>query len=365
MLQKKREIIQKINPIFVTPSRWLAEKVVNIPELKRLGVEVIPNGFDINSFRPVDKITARRILGLKTNGFFILFGASDIGEKRKGFDLLKQALIKCLDYPSFAEQAGKDGINLICFGQLNKIEVNNIGIPVTSLGYITEMDQIRSAYSAANIFVLPSREDNLPNTIIEAMCCGTPSIAFSVGGIPEIIENQQTGLLVTPGNINEMSKAIVNIVNTPELHKKMAMNCRKRAIEEYSIDVVVKKYADLYKKILELRPHGANLISMSQNSLGKVANDELLYHDQMKSLIDQFLIREIIELKNRITLVDADRRLRMEPIDKLIQRLKEAQSILKAIRSGRVFRILRKIGLWSGMEKMISQALPSIREEKE
>jgi glycosyltransferase involved in cell wall biosynthesis/polysaccharide pyruvyl transferase WcaK-like protein/MoaA/NifB/PqqE/SkfB family radical SAM enzyme len=364
MLQKKRSIIQKMNPIFVTPSRWLAEKVRNIPELKKLRVEVIPNGIDIKSFRPVAKITARRKLGLRRNGFFILFGASDIGEKRKGFNLLKQALIKCLDNPFFAKEVKKDEINLICFGELNKIEINSIGLPVTSLGYITEIDQIRSAYSAADILVLPSLEDNLPNTIIEAMCCGTPSIAFSVGGIPEIIENQQTGLLITPGNIDEMSKAIVNIVNTPELHKRMQMNCRKRAIEEYSIDVVVKKYADLYKEILGSTSYAVNLISISQNSLGKVANDELLDDNQMKSLMDEFAIREIIELKNRIPLVDPGRRLRKEPIDELTQWLEEAQSVLKALRSGKVFRILRKVGLWKGMDEMISQTLPSVSEER-
>ena len=114
-------------------------------------------------------------------------------------------------------------------------------------------DRLLSAiYSAADIFVIPSIEDNLPNTVLEAMACGTPVVGFDVGGIPDMVRPGITGELAPAGDVARLSQVIYALLETPEKRHELAANCRRIAEEEYALDLQAHRYMALYKQMLEI-----------------------------------------------------------------------------------------------------------------
>jgi glycosyltransferase involved in cell wall biosynthesis len=107
-------------------------------------------------------------------------------------------------------------------------------------------------YSAADIFVLPALQDNFPNTALEALACGLPVIAFDAGGVPEIVRDGLTGLLVEPANPQALASAIEELVGNPERRKEMSANCRRIAVQEYALEVQARRYSDLYSSLLQV-----------------------------------------------------------------------------------------------------------------
>ncbi len=105
------------------------------------------------------------------------------------------------------------------------------------------------AYTAADLFVLPSYQDNFPNTALESQSCGIPAVAFAVGGIPEIVRNGVTGVTVHPGDIDLLAKAIEDLLNAPQKIAELSANCRRVAVTEYSSEVQAKRYLDLYESL--------------------------------------------------------------------------------------------------------------------
>ena len=228
----------------VTPSFWLKNTIQGNSLFGKYNIDVIYNGIDISIFNPKQQILARNELSLDVKKQIILFGAIDaITDKRKGFDLLSAALtlLKDLD----------DNIEIVIFGSKSKkIEYNN-GFKTYYLGTIKDQKLLNTIYSAADVFILPSRIENLPNTAIEAIASGTPTIAFNVGGLPEIIEHKINGYLAEPYSIIDLAEGINWILNLDKKdYQKLRLNARASAERKFDISLMVKKYSDLYKKIL-------------------------------------------------------------------------------------------------------------------
>jgi hypothetical protein len=179
----------------------------------------------------------------------LLFGAIDGAEKRKGFAELTDAMKTCRENEAFQELLRKNQVRLLCFGSPND-QLESMGIPVVSLGRLGSDEDIRDAYSAADIFLLPSLEDNLPNTILESMSCGTPVVAFHVGGVPDMITDGVNGLLVKAFDTQKMGEAIVSLLVDPEKRSAMGKACRERAIRDYALDVQAGNYLKLYDDLL-------------------------------------------------------------------------------------------------------------------
>ena len=146
---------------------------------------VIPNPININKWSPINRDIARETLSLPKNLDLILFGsASGIKSYHKGFDLLHEAIIKMENLKNTRQ------IGLVIFGQSKPKTLPKYNFPVFHLGYLNDSISLRTAYSAADLLVIPSRVDNLPNTCVESFACGTPVIAFNTCGLPDLISHK-------------------------------------------------------------------------------------------------------------------------------------------------------------------------------
>lgn len=246
--KRKREAYDSISKeriTFVTPSRWLAGKVKESSLAEGVRVDVIPNGLNTEIFRPIDKKVAREALGLAPDATYILFASYFSGDSYKGFPTLLEALRKVRDTPNLA------GLT-VGLGEPSAFDGSPIFI--RSLGFIKAEEQMAFVYCAADLFVLPSLEDNFPNTALEALACGIPTLAFRVGGIPEIVRDGHTGRTVAPGDSDELARGIDELLADSARRNAMSKESRRIALAEYSLKLQAERYEALYQKLLEVAP---------------------------------------------------------------------------------------------------------------
>lgn len=241
MWKRKKEVFSEgWNPILVCPSQWLADRVGE-SYLNRYQIEVIPNGIDTELFKPKDKIEARKKLGMPLSKKVILFVAPKLKDEQKGakffFETLKY--VKTKDW--MAITLGK---KIDLNGKLQK------NINIKQLGYISDPELVAEAYNVADIFCITSLDETFGRTVAESMACGTPVVGFKTGGVSEQVSND-CGILVEPKNIKDLAEAINKLLNNNEKRKRLSLNCRKRALENYSVEKFKERYIDLYKKILK------------------------------------------------------------------------------------------------------------------
>jgi glycosyltransferase involved in cell wall biosynthesis len=240
--QRKQQAWKNIPMTIITPSRWLATVAQSSSLFQQLPVKVIPNGLDTQVYQPMPRAVARQALGLPVDRQLILFGAlSATSDRRKGFDLLLAALAQ------LPEQR-REMIELVILGAKQPKNLPNFGFPVHYLGELTQDEQLAKTYAAADVFVLPSREDNLPNTILEALACGTPCVSFAVGGIPEAIDHLQNGYIAPAFETTELARGIDWVLGA-EADALQAV-ARQKALQEYALAVQAQRYQDLYTSLL-------------------------------------------------------------------------------------------------------------------
>lgn len=239
-LRKKKHWL---NPIYVVaPSDWMAKCVRSSDLMCDWPVRVIPYPIDVERWKPVNRLNARKNLSLPNNVPIILFGAiSGVADKRKGFDLLLKALCYL--------KAKRAKFELIVFGGLVDDLAHNLPFATHSFGVVTDQQKLCEIYSAVDVMVIPSRQDNLPNAGIEAHACGTPVVAFDVGGLSSIIDHLFTGYLATPFDEEELAEGISTVLSSVDFFSD---NARKKAISRFSPDVVAAEYIDVYQEILGL-----------------------------------------------------------------------------------------------------------------
>jgi glycosyltransferase involved in cell wall biosynthesis len=207
--------------------------------LSGMRVSVIPNSLDTDLFSPQDRQASRKELGIPHDAEVVLFSAASVVDRRKGFQFLAQALAT-LDDPH-----GK--LLLVSLGK-GRPKITT-PVPHLHLGRITDDSHLAQAYSAADLFAIPSLQDNLPNTVLESMACGTPVVGFAVGGIPEMVRPGVTGLLATPQDANSLGSVISELVAQPDLRAQMRVNCRRIAEHEYALEVQARRYGELYQEL--------------------------------------------------------------------------------------------------------------------
>ena len=230
--------------ITVAPSRWLAKEARSSKLFGKVRIENIPNGINVNIFKIYDKLSSRKKYGLPSNKKILLFGGvNPLSAERKGYKLLSGVI----------EELSKSSINkdlaLVVFGSTHNNKLN-FNLPTYYVGKISSEKDLAEIYSAADIFIAPSIEDNLPNTVIESMSCGTPVVAFNIGGMSDMIEDKINGIIVNPFDNVLMAKEIVTILNDVEYQKKMSTEARKKVLKEFDINLVANKYRQVYKTIL-------------------------------------------------------------------------------------------------------------------
>jgi glycosyltransferase involved in cell wall biosynthesis len=227
----------------VSPSRWLAQCVHESRLFQKAKISIIPNGIDLKIYYPRKVETVRSELKLPAQQKLILFGAMSLSEKRKGFDLLKASL-SMIKNNNTAEMPA-----LLVFGEVTD-EIKNLGFQTYSMGYVDDESKLAKLYSAANVFIAPSRQDNLPNTVMEALACGTPVVAFDIGGMPDMIEHQKNGYLAKPYDTQDLAVGIDWILSDSERWNNLSERARKKAEQEFDIKLIAQKYLDLYENIL-------------------------------------------------------------------------------------------------------------------
>jgi glycosyltransferase involved in cell wall biosynthesis len=249
------------NLTIVTPSKWLAECAKKSCVFKGLRVEVIPNSLETDIFKPKAKNLAKKEIGLEPQSIILLFGAHSSKEKRKGFNQLLKAIKCCFQDDRFKNLAKSGGIRILNFGPPQG-ELEELDIEIESIGYVNDNDKLSTIYSAADIFILPSLEDNLPNTMLEAMACGTPVVSFEVGGMPDVIQNGVTGYMAPCFNSEELGALILNLTFNEKKRKQMGKNCRKLIKTKFKLTDQAENYLELFEDLLKK----GKTISKEENS---------------------------------------------------------------------------------------------------
>lgn len=242
---RKNKHWKNIDFKIVALNRWMIQSIAESSLLKSRETRVIPNCLDLNVFKPFDKISARKELGLPLQKKLILFGAiHSMSDTRKGYAYLRQTLRQVAGNPSMTDT------ELVVFGASYQQNDTPDKLNTHYMGTLTEEKTIALLYSAADVFIAPSIQDNLPNTVLEATACGTPSVAFNIGGLPDLIEHRNTGYLAQPFSTDELGNGIIWILENDDRYRTLARNAREKAVREFSPEIVAKKHINLYNDIL-------------------------------------------------------------------------------------------------------------------
>ncbi|HEY9849898.1 MAG TPA: glycosyltransferase family 4 protein [Leptolyngbyaceae cyanobacterium] len=248
---RKASAWEKLNLTIVTPSKWLAKCAQESSLFKDVRIEVIPYGLDIQKYQPIDRNLARQLLKLPQDKQLILFGAmSATSDRRKGFHLLQPAL------QSLSKSGWLDRAELVVLGSSGPKNEDNLSFPCHYLGQLSDDISLALVYAAADVFVAPSVEDNLPNTIMEALACGTPCVAFYIGGMPDMIEHQQNGYLAKPYQVEDLAQGIAWVLEDTERHQKLSHNARQKVEQEFALEMQAHRYLSIFTDILQLNRQG-------------------------------------------------------------------------------------------------------------
>jgi len=243
--KRKMKAWKDIDITIVTPSRWLAECAKSSSLFRSCRVEVIPNGIDTGLYKPIDKHLAREIWNLPKDKKLILFGAMDAtGDKRKGFQYLRPALKR------IATSALREEIELVVFGSSKPANPPDFGLKAHYLGRLHDDVSLALLYSIVDVFVAPSIQENLPNTVMEALACGTPVVAFGATGLLDIVDHQQNGYLARPFDTDDLARGIAWVLDDDERRKALSHKARQKVEKEFDIRLVAQRYLDLYNDIL-------------------------------------------------------------------------------------------------------------------
>jgi glycosyltransferase involved in cell wall biosynthesis len=236
--QRKQKAYRGRTIQIVAPSHWIAREAARSSLLQDQPVTVIPNGLDTSVFRPRDPREARDILRLPQNCTIILAGADHLNDGRKGF----RYLLKALRDPPLEQ-----GTMLVTVGGGEPEEEIGPALTYQALGRIEEDGLLAAAYSAADLFVVPSLHENLPNAALEAMACGTPVIGFRTGGIVDIVQPGHTGLLASRKNVADLARQIWWLLDHPEERRRMGAGARSLVEQEHSLDLQARRFAEVYR----------------------------------------------------------------------------------------------------------------------
>ena len=243
---RKRKAWQGLNLTVVTPSNWLAACARSSSLFRDLRVEVIPNGLDLERFKPSNKSVARSLLGLPQDKKLILFGGVNVdGDRNKGLHNLLPALRR------LASQGWREKAELLVFGTSRPADAADFGLPARYLGKLADEADISLLYAAADVFAAPSIQENLPNTVMEAAACGTPSVAFRIGGMPDLIEHKRNGYLAVPFDPEDLAQGIGWVLADGSRWQELSNWGRGKMEREFAMDQVARRYAGLYEDVLE------------------------------------------------------------------------------------------------------------------
>ncbi len=221
----------------VAPSRWMHEESKASKLLGRFANYHIPYGIDTTVFKPYDQSFAREVFNLPIDKKLLLFVSDSLKNERKGFDLLLEALSNMEDDQWWLCAVGNPNV------------ANSHLKQISSLGRISDERLMALLYSACDAFVMPSREDNFPNVLLEATACGTPVIAFPIGGVPDIIEDGKNGLIAEDVSANALQSALKRFSSVPPALSRALIS--DNTGKKYALQEQATRYQALYHQMLD------------------------------------------------------------------------------------------------------------------
>ena len=244
VFRRKQKVYQGRHITFVACSRWLEEQAKHSFLLQGHTILSIPNAINTNLFRPHDKEAARKRCGLPQDMRLALFGSVKITDPRKGVQYLVESCRLLADrHPEL-----KDRLGVVAFGNQSGQLADMLPFRVYALDFVADEHRLVDIYNAVDIYVTPSLQDNLPNTIMEAMACGTPCVGFHVGGIPEMIDHLHNGYVATYQSVTDLANGIYWTL-TDGSYASLCEEAARKAATHYSERAVAKQFIDLYNKV--------------------------------------------------------------------------------------------------------------------
>ena len=221
LFRLKRRVYARSQLTVVAPSRWIERLASESPLLGRFPRRRIPNGVDLGLFCPVERRAARRRLGLDPERPLLLFTSPDLTDRRKGAALFAEAVAR----------------------------LDDASVQTVSVSGKADAD-LAVHYAAADLFVLPTLADNLPNTVIESLACGTPVVSFDVGGVSDAVRHLETGFLAPPADTAALAEGIRTLLGDGELRERLSRRAREVAEAEYGSDLEAHRFAELYGELV-------------------------------------------------------------------------------------------------------------------
>jgi glycosyltransferase involved in cell wall biosynthesis len=248
IFRKKLKILFEKNQkkiVFVTSSNWLSDEAKKSSLLQGYRIESIPIPVNTNLFKPLNKDTIRKKYSFDPNMLYVLFAATNINDKRKGFSYFLDSLNIIKE--KYRELSNK--LSLVVFGKSKEEILSMIPFPVVNLHFISSQEIITEIFNAVNLFVIPSLEDNLPNIIMESLSCGTPVVGFKTGGIPQMIDHFVTGYLADYKSSDDLARGIYWCLCEAD-ENVLSTQSRTKALNFFSEKVVANQYLNLYKDVI-------------------------------------------------------------------------------------------------------------------
>lgn len=226
-------------------SKWLESCAKNSSLLKNNKIINLPNPIDTDIFKPSNKQNARDLWNLPTDKKLVLWGAmGSTSDPRKGFKELSEALHKL----------ETNDVDFVVFGGSKPKSPQNFGYNTHYMGHLHDDVSLVTLYSAVDVMVVPSLQENLSNAIMEALSCATPVVGFDIGGNRDMVEHQINGYLTKPFDTDDLINGIKWVLNA-ENYEELCNNAREKVLKEFDSKAVAKKYVELYKKVLRNSCH--------------------------------------------------------------------------------------------------------------
>ena len=243
--KKKKKYLGDRHISYVTCSKWMEGQARKSSLLQGQSIVSIPNPINTSLYRPTNQQEARQRCDLPQNLKLILFNSVKITDKRKGvLYFIDSCKLLAKQHPEL-----KDQIGVVVLGNRSDYLENQLPFQVFPKEFLMDDHMIADIYNSVDLYATPSLEENLPNTIMEAMACGVPCVGFHVGGIPEMIDHLHNGYVAEYKSTEDFTNGIYWILNEPD-YQRMSAEATRKVQTYYSSDVIAKRYIQVYNKLL-------------------------------------------------------------------------------------------------------------------
>ena len=250
--RKKRDAYAKLDFRVIAPSTWMEASVQASSLMKGRDIAQVPNTLETNIFKPADKKAAKEQAGFTPGKFILLSGFMP---SRKDLHKGTSYLLESLELLKTRLAAKAEDVELVVFGNRNTDDMPDFPFKTSFLGMVSDDEQLANYYAAADAFLIPSLEDNLPYTVMESLSCGTPVIAFTTGGIPDMVKHEYNGYLATYRSAESFTDGMEWIINHPD-KEKVNKQARQTVMDNFSEQIIANKHIGLYHEVLKLPLQG-------------------------------------------------------------------------------------------------------------